>query len=217
MAKSGALPPAIGEDKGESLMEWARHNSQKLALGGIVLVVVVAGGLLWRASAEKKEIRASQALAEVEGVVQAGNLALAQSDLRQFLQRYGGTTAAIHGRMLLAKVLFGEGKVEEGLTELSSVSDPGPFAVSFHSLRAAGLEQAGRPAEAAAAYEAAAEASAAPAAKAGLLADAARAHEAAGQIEEAKRIWSSMAQDDANPMSGEARVRLGELNATPIS
>jgi predicted negative regulator of RcsB-dependent stress response len=217
MAKSDALPGAIGEDAGESMMEWARHNSQKLALGGIVLAVVLVVGFLWRASAEKKEVRASEALAQAEGVLIAGNTALAQSDLRLFLQRYGSTTAAIHGRMLLAKVLFEEGQVEEGLTALGEVRNPGPFAVSYHSLRAAGLEQAGRPAEAAPAYEAAASASASPAASAALRADAARAYETAGQPDQARRIWSAMAQDDANPMSGEARVRLGELTATPKS
>jgi predicted negative regulator of RcsB-dependent stress response len=217
MAKNDEPAIAIGEDAGESLMDWASHNSQKLAVGGIALAVVVAAGLMWRASAEKKEVRASEALAQVEAVVQAGNTALAQSDLRQFLQRYGGTTAAVHGRMLLARVLYGEGKIEEGLTVLAEVSSPGPFAVSYHTLKAGGLEQAGKPAEAAVSYEAAASAAGSNAARAVLQADAARAYEAAGQLEDARRIWTVMAQDDANPMAGEARVRLGELSAAPIS
>jgi hypothetical protein len=66
-------------------------------------------------------------------------------------------------------------------------------------------------------YEAAASAAGSNAARAVLQADAARAYEAAGQLEDARRIWTVMAQDDANPMAGEARVRLGELSAAPIS
>jgi len=74
-------------------------------------------------------------------VVMSGNAALAQSDLQALLRRYGGTTAAIQARMLLAQVLFGQGKVDEGLKELDAVSSPGPFAASLHALKGAGLEQ----------------------------------------------------------------------------
>jgi len=34
-----------------------------------------------------------------------------------------------------------------------------------------------------------------------------------GQLDDAKKIWSDLAKDDASPASAEARVRLGELEA----
>lgn len=201
------------EDTGESLVDWARANSNTLTIGGIVVAVVLAGGLLWKASADKKEVNASAALAQVETVVQSGNNALAESDLQSFLSRYGGTTAAVQARILLAKVFYEQGKVTEGLAALEGAGSPGPFGASFNAMRGAGLEQAGKPAEAAAAYLAAAQAAGSEASKASYRADAARAYTTAGNVEEARKIWSEMASDDANPMSGEAKVRLGELNA----
>lgn len=216
MAKSEPVAPVVEEDAGESLMEWARANSSKLSIGGIAVVALAAVGLLWRASADKKEVRASQALASAQAVAQSGNAALAQSDLQALLRRYGGTSAAIQARLLLAQVHFGQGKVDDGLRELNEIKSPGLYAASVHALRAAGLEQAGKPAEAAPEYEKAAEAAISPIAKAAYRSDAARAYLAAGNRDAARRIWESIADDDSNPLAGEAKVRIGELSAKPI-
>jgi predicted negative regulator of RcsB-dependent stress response len=200
----------------ESTLDWARANSNKLTVGGIIIVAVAAVGMLWRASTEKKEIRASHALASAQAVVQSGNAALAQSDLQAVLRRYGGTSAAIQARLLLAQVYFGEGKVDEGLKELDAIGSPGLYKASVHALKAAGLEQAGKPADAATQYEQAAEAAATPLAKAAYRSDAARAYLAAGNTDAAKRIWESIAADDSSPLAGEAKVRLGEMSVKPI-
>ena len=101
MAKTGSAITMVGEDGGESFLDWARANSNKISIVGLVVVAAAAVGLLWRASADKKEVRASQALAAAQNVVASGNAALAQSDLQAMLRRYGGTTAAIQARMLL--------------------------------------------------------------------------------------------------------------------
>jgi hypothetical protein len=82
--------------------------------------------------------------------------------------------------------------------------------------RAAGLEQSGKPAEAAAEYERAASAASTDLGKASYQSDAARAYLAAGNADAAKRIWEAMAADDTNPLAGEARVRLGEIKVKPI-
>jgi predicted negative regulator of RcsB-dependent stress response len=217
MAKSEPVAPEVIEgDASESIMEWARTNSRALSIGGMVVVALAALGLLWRASADKKEVRASQALASAQAVVQSGNAALAQSDLQALLRRYGGTTAAIQARLLLAQVHFGQGKVDEGLRELNEIKSPGLFAASVHSMRAAGLEQAGKPGEAAPEYEKASEAASTPLAKGAYRSDAARAYLAAGNRDAAKRIWESIASDDSSPLAGEAKIRIGELTAKPI-
>ena len=215
MAKTDSAVPIFDEGGGETLMEWARANSSKLSIAGIAIVAVAAVAFLWRASAEKKELRASEALANATAVVQSGNVALAQSDLQALLRRYGGTSAAIQARMLLARVHFGTGKVDEGLRELNAISSPGIYSASVHALRAAGLEQSGKPAEAAAEYEKAAAASTTEIGKASYQSDAARAYVAAGNVEAAKRIWESLISD-TNPLAGEAKVRLGEISAKPI-
>jgi predicted negative regulator of RcsB-dependent stress response len=216
MAKSERVEPLVEEGAGETLMEWARANSSKLSIGGIVVLALAAVGLLWRASTEKKEVRASQALASAQAVVQSGNAALAQSDLQALLRRYGGTSAAIQAHLLLAQVHFNQGKVDDGLRELNEIKAPGLYAASVHALKAAGLEQGGKPAEAAAEYEKASEAATTPVSKASYRSDAARAYLAAGNRDAARKIWESMATDDSNPLAGEAKVRIGELNAKPI-
>ena len=216
MAKTDSTVPIAEEGTSESIFEWAQVNASKLSIGGIVVVALAAVGLLWRASADKKEVRASQALAAAQSVVQSGNAALAQSDLQALLRRYGGTTAAIQARMLLAQVHFGQGKLDDGLKELDAIGTPGSYAASVHGLRAAGLEQAGKPAEAGAEYERAAGAANTTFGRASYHSDAARAYLAAGNADAAKRIWEAMAADDTNPLASEARVRLGEIKVKPI-
>ena len=216
MAKADSTVPISEEGTTEKLMEWARANSSKISIVGIVVVAIAAAGLLRRASAEKKETRASQALTAAQNVVQSGNAALALSDLQAMLRRYGGTTAAIQARMLLAQVHFGQGKIDDGLRELDAIDSPGPFAASVHGLKAAGLEQSGKSADAAAEYERAAAATTTSLAKARYQADAARAYQGAGNADAARRLWEAIAADDANPLSGEARVRLGEISVKPI-
>jgi predicted negative regulator of RcsB-dependent stress response len=217
MAKTDPVPPLpIEEDATESLIEWVRTNSKAISIGAMVVVAVAAIGLLWRASAEKKEVRASEALASAQAVVQSGNAALAQSDLTAMIQRYGGTKAGTQARLLLAQVMFAQSKFEEGLRELEAVGPQEPFVASYHALKAAGLEQTNKPAEAAAEYERAANAAATDLAKASYQSDAARTHLVAGNRDAALRIWEAMAADDANPLAGEAKVRVGELKAKPI-
>jgi predicted negative regulator of RcsB-dependent stress response len=118
--------------------------------------------------------------------------------------------------MLLAQVHFGQGKIDDGLRVLDAVDSPGIFASSVHGLKAAGLEQAGKPAEAAAEYERAAAAANTTVGKASYQSDAARAYLAAGNTDAARRLWEAMAADDANPLASEAKVRLGEISVRPI-
>jgi tetratricopeptide (TPR) repeat protein len=118
--------------------------------------------------------------------------------------------------MLLAQVHYQQGKIEDGLKELDAIGSPGPYEASVHALRAAGLEQAGKPAEAAAEYENAANAAMTDIGKASYQSDAARAYLAAGNAAAATRIWEAIASDDTNPLAGEARVRLGEVKVKPI-
>jgi predicted negative regulator of RcsB-dependent stress response len=216
MPKTDPALPIDEVETGESIIEWARANARRISIGGMIVVAVAAVGLLWRASAEKKELRASEALAAAQMVAQSGNAALAQSDLQALLRRYDGTSAAIQARLLLAQVHFGQGKVEEGLKALDAISSPGMYAASVHALRGAGLEQSGKPAEAAPEYERAATAATTKVSKASYQTDAARAYLAAGNPDAARKIWETIAADDTNPMAGEAKVRLGELTTKPI-
>jgi tetratricopeptide (TPR) repeat protein len=215
MAKFAPVEEPI-ESPVETIIAWAQANARKISIIGMVVVLAAAIGMLWRASAEKKQVRASQALAAAQAVAQSGNAALAQSDLRALLRRYGGTKAAVQARILLAQVLYTQEKFEEGLKELEATSPSGPSAASYYGLKAAGLEQTGKLAEAATEYERAASAAETVLAKASYRSDAARAYLAAGNKDAALKIWEGLAADDASPLAGEAKIRIGELTARPI-
>jgi len=213
MTKTGeaASPPL--EEKAESFVEWFRTNSRQVGIGTILVVAVALGTWLWRGANQKKEANAGRSVSEAERAFSSGNMALAQSDLQKALQRYGGTKAALQARLLLAQTYYTQKKPAEGLKVLDEVSDPGLFVTSFHAIRAAGLEESGKNAEAAAEYLKAAETALADVEKARYKAEAARTFQAAQKLEEARKIWTELAADDAGPLAGEARIRLGELTA----
>jgi predicted negative regulator of RcsB-dependent stress response len=217
MTKTGeaASPPL--EEKADSFLEWFRSNSRQVSIAAIVVVAAGLGTWLWRGAAQKKEANAGRSLSEAERAYGSGNMALAQSDLQRVLQRYGGTNAALQARIVLAQTYYSQKKPAEGLKVLDEVGNPGLFATSFHAVRAAGLEESGKNAEAAAEYLKASETALADVEKARYKADAARTYQAAQKLEEARKIWTELAADDANPLAGEARLRLGELTAKAAS
>lgn len=195
-------------------MDWARIHGRRIGLGVIVLAVIVAGTLLVRSSNEKKEMSASRALADAQRSVMSGNLPLAAADLQKLVQQYGDTRAGTEGRLLLAQVYFQQDKVAEGMKVLEETDASGPFQASLHALRAAGLEESAKPAEAAAEYLKASQAAQLESERESYRADAARAYLAANRKDEAVKIWQAMADDPTSALNAEAKLRLGELTAS---
>ena len=217
MTKTGeaAKPPMDLDDHADNLAQWIKANGRRASSIGIAAAVIIAGGLLWRSSSDKKELNAGRSLSEAQRSFTAGNLALAQSDLQKLVQRYDGTVASDQGRLLLAQVYYDQSKVSEGLKALDGISESGPFKASLHAIRAAGLEQSGRAAEAGVEYLKASDAAVTESDKGQYRSDAARSLNAAGKRDEALKIWQAMAADENNPFSAEAKLRIGELSAVP--
>ncbi|MFN8574912.1 MAG: tetratricopeptide repeat protein [Gemmatimonadaceae bacterium] len=217
MTKTGeaAKPPMDMEEHADNALAWIQANSRQASIAGIVLAVVVASGLLWRSASAKKEGNAGRALSEAQRSFVAGNLPLAQSDLQKVVQQYGGTVSGDQARILLAQVYFDQKKVDEGMKVLDGVDASGPFKATLHVVRAGGYEQGDKEAEAAAEFLRAADAAVAEADKSSYRADAARALGLAGKKDEALKIWKEMAADENNPLSAEAKLRMGELMAAP--
>ena len=217
MTKTGSEAQVPLDEQAESLMDWIRSHRRVAVTGAAV--VLGAALIVWiaRWNSANKEAAAGRSLGEAQRSFVSGNMALASSDLQRVVQRYGGTTAAKQARLLLAQALFSQNKVAEGLKVLDEGGNPDPFASSFHSVRAAGLEQAGKPAEAAREYLQASEKALGAPEKAEFKAEAARAFLAAGNGAEAERLWSELAADESNPMAAEAALRLGEAKAKAIA
>ena len=218
MTRTGAAARPPLEARSATLMDWTYSHVKELGIATAVLAAALAGVWLYRSNQAQKEAGAERALLEASRSYYTGNLPLAQSDLQKVVTRFGGTTGAVQSAMLLAQVLYDQGKHAEGIAELEKVVDDGaaePFRTSIRALIGAGYEGQGKHKEAAAQYEQASAVAAFDAEKHLMRANAARSYQAAGDTATARRIWGELADDPMNPVSGEARVRLGELTAEP--
>ena len=203
------------EQRVETLVEWLELHSRQLMFGSIGLLVIAGGFWFYRHSNRLQAESASVALSESESAIASGNLPLAQSSLEKLVARYGSTPSGAQARVLLAQVHYDKGEYQQGMKELEPVtSDKDAYtAATALNLEAAGFEQSGKLAEAAAGYQKAAARTPYKIDKDVYMASAARVLAAAGKTGEAKKIWASLASDDQSPASAEARVRLGELEA----
>ena len=201
------------------MMEWFNLHSREVIWGGIAVVVLAGGGWFYNRSRELKAERAEKAYYTAQRSVTAGNLPLAESDLKKMITRYDGTQAATQARLQLAQILYDQGKYEDGVSELKKAADKvgssEDFGSSVHLLMATGLDQMNKHAEAAAEYEKAAKVARFDADRQRYMSLAASSYLTAGNKAKAKEIWTDLGKDSKGAVAGEARVRLGEMEATP--
>jgi predicted negative regulator of RcsB-dependent stress response len=211
--------PFTTEDRTESVFEWFQSHSREAGWAAVFVVAIGAGGWFYLRSKDLKNTRAERAYFEAQRSVAAGNLPLAESDLRKMVERYDGTPSAIEGRLQLAQVLYQQGKFQQGVDELKKKEDDigsdAAFGSSVHTVIAGGLEQLKKFREAAAEYEAAAKAARFDSDRQRYLALAATAYATAGDTAKSKQMWTDLGKDSKGTVAGEARVRLGELEAKP--
>ena len=203
----------------DAARDWVVAHSRALLIGGAVVVVAVAGVLFARQSAALRSQRAETAYVTAQGTYYSGNPTQARTDLEALASRYPGTNGGTQGAMLLAQILYNEGKHDDGIKRLTSAESSAPrqFASAIEELIAAGYADSKRPDQAAEHYLKAAEKSPFPAEQDRFKADAARVLAAAGKTDQARSIWEKLAASPESPSSNEARLRLGELDAKPAS
>jgi predicted negative regulator of RcsB-dependent stress response len=203
------------------LSDWFDVNS-KLVTGAVIAIAVVVGGWwFYTRSQHLKAERAERAFYAAEQSMAAGNMPLAESDLRKMITRYDGTPAARQAVLTLAQLEYDQGKHQEGITILKNamgkLESSKEFGASGHIMMAAGYEQLRKFVEAAAEYEAAAKLARFDQDRQRYESLAANAYLLGGRKEDAKRIWTVLAADSKGTVAGEARVRLGELLAAPAA
>jgi predicted negative regulator of RcsB-dependent stress response len=215
MTSSGKKRHADLDERADALVSWLELHSRQLMYASIGLLLIAGGVWFYKQSNARQAESAETALSEAESAMSAGNMPLAQSDLEKLIQRYGSTDAGRQAHVLLAQVHYEKGEFQQGIEELKTVtSDKDAYtAAAALSLEGAGLEQAGKLADAAATYQKAASKAPYKVDHDLYLANAARVLTLAGKVDDAKKIWMDLANDDASPASAEARVRLGELEA----
>jgi predicted negative regulator of RcsB-dependent stress response len=210
------MPKHRASSSQESFQEFVQRNARTLAYVGVGIVVLAGGAWFYVRSKSLKEQHAAQAYRNALQSIYAGNAPLAQSDLRKLSVRYAGTVAGTEGAMALAKLSYTEGKYQAGIDALKAARPVNDMAYDVHTLTAVGYEGLGKSVEAAKEHEAAASAARFDSDRDAAKASAARAYQAGGKREEAIKIWQELAKDPDAPAAAEARVRLGELTATPM-
>jgi predicted negative regulator of RcsB-dependent stress response len=202
----------------ETISDWLTHNWRTVAIAAAV--VVAAGGGIWLFDRSKaiKEENAEKAFFAAQQSAGSGNLDLARADLEKMVTRYSGTNAGTMGALLLAQIQYEQGKPADGVKTLTAAQSGAPSVMkaSIEGLIGAGLSQQGKEADAMGHYQKAADLSVGND-KDGYLAEVARSAAAAGKPDEAKKIWTDIANRPDSPRAVEARVRLGELIAKPQS
>jgi tetratricopeptide (TPR) repeat protein len=215
MTKTGAATGSTFDGGADSAFDWVRANSKAISIGLTVVAAAVVITIVARQYSNRREDAAEAALSRARQSYAQGNLPLAQTDLRRVISQFGGSAAGSQASMLLAQAYYEQGKADSGLKVLDDGKPASADRAAFEALKGAGFEQKKDYAKAAERYKAAADIADAKIAKDRYLADAARAFTSGGNKTEAAKIWEGMANDAGSAFSNEAKVRLGELVATP--
>ena len=217
MTKTGEAARPMPTIEPETLGEtWLLYQKQ-IITGAIVIAMGAGGFWLWSRSGQIREEKAAAAFIPAEATFLSGNKFLAQAELEKITSRYKGTTAGTQAAMLNAQVLFEQGKNAEGIAQLESVAGSAPKALraGIQGLIGSGLENSGKPAEAAVAFAKAAAASAFAVDSDMYRMEQARSLMAANDVVGAAKLYKEISVREDSPFAGEAKVRLGEANAKP--
>jgi tetratricopeptide (TPR) repeat protein len=135
------------------------------------------------------------------------------------VKRYGDTPSGKVAVTLLAQVHYQKGEYQAGIDALKPLTTANDkyFTAGALNLAGNGYEQMKKYAEAADMYQKASSRAQYESDKAYYLSSAARVLLAAGKTADAKAIWVQLSSDPSGPGAAEARVRLGELEAKPVS
>ena len=172
-----------------------------------------------RTAQVRKEEFASRELSQARVAAVSGNLQLAASDLSRVIGTYGGTSAGQEAVLLLANVHLQQSQADLAVVELQTLLSSGPdgqFEAPAAGLLGAALEELGRFAEAADAYQRAAQASRYDQIRNLYVMDHGRAATLAGDTTRAAAAYQSLIDEaeEADAVS-EAKFRQAELGRWP--
>jgi len=214
MATTLTAQPAASSDS-PRFIAWLQANRRLVLIGaGIVLAGILVAWFLVTARGRREEF-ATRALNQAQAIAESGNIPVASTELQKVIDTYGGTDAAVQAEISLNQLRLISGQSELAIVRLREFAREGlapRFAAAAQALLGAALENVGRPAEAAAAYQAASDAAPQDYLKADYLLQSARAWSAAGkEAEAATALRTLLEKYPESPVKIEAQVRLAEL------
>ncbi|MFQ6045891.1 MAG: tol-pal system YbgF family protein [Gemmatimonadales bacterium] len=201
----------------ERITGWFRSHRRAVTAVAAGVAVIVLGGWFFITAKQRREAFAQRTLDDARIALQAGNIALAASDLSRLIASYGGTLAADEATVLLAQARLAQQEPGQAVAELREALERGvseQFLAPINGLLGAALEELGSHAEAASAYLEAARTSWYSRVSAQYLLDAGRAFATAGDTVQALAAYRRViTEHEESPGVLEARVRLAELGA----
>lgn len=210
-APEKSVPPTPGNEP----KHWLADSQNRLTAAVGLLVVVTAVAWFVIVSGQRKEEFAARALSRARDAAESGNLPLAASELQKVIASFKGTDAAAEAVITLNQVRMVNGQTELAIVGLRDYLKSGPdrkYLAPAYGLLGAALENSNQPAEAATAYQSAAEAADVDYLKAEYLNQAGRAWVNAGKPEEAIKAYQRVVSEFRKaPGYTEAGVRLSEL------
>ena len=218
MTTPNVQPPKRSAADEESIVEWFTTHGREVTWSVIGLAIIVGGFWFYERSQSIKSQRAEAAYFQARQAVEAGNAPLGISDLQKVATRYDGTSAGTQAALTLAQAYYDQKKYKEGIAALQKAEGKAPseFKASIHVLEAAGYEGLKDFTKAAEQFKVAADVTKFPADKAEYQVSAARDYQAAGKSAEAIALWKELEKNENQSVAGEAKVRLGELEAKPM-
>lgn len=198
-----------------TLLDRVKANQRLLTgvLAAIGLIVLSTWFVI--ESGRRREAAASSLLEAAWSAQDQGNLPQASSDFQRVIDTYGGTDAAKQAALALNQVRIESGQSQLAHDDLQNflTQSPGPeFTAPANQLLGVALENLNKPADAAAAYQRAAELATTDHIAAEALLAGARAFRAAGDRDAAVRLLRELLDKYPETLvATEAKVRLGEL------
>lgn len=217
-SRSNSSSAGLSDDPIENLTMWVQANAKSILLGLGGAVLIAAGVLGYRYFSASKIAESSAALYAARMPLMEGKLPEAQAALQRVATKYSGTGAGQQATLLLAQALYDQKQYQGGITVLEKARGGASreMEASIEGLMAGGYEGLGNLEKAAAAYGKAASVAMSPSEKKLYQTSQGRSLMLAGKLEDAKKIFTELAVDNASQYAQEARVRLGEIAGASV-
>jgi len=210
----------VGSDAGDRAIQWLAANRRRITIGGSIVFLIGGGAWFNRSARIRQETFAEGELSQARVAAQSGNLQLAASDLGRIINLYPNTGPGQEAVILLANVHLQQSQPELAVSELRDLMSRGPepyLEGPVAGLLGSALEELGRFAEAADAYEQAADGVGYDLIRSMYLMEVARAAVLAGDTGRAAAAYETIIEEDQDPATvGEATFRMAELRRNSV-